>query len=127
MQAVGKKGGVICAAVDPSLVSSEACYSASWALPAHAARESVRDNSASLGPGVTVDLSTGLRTLWLKGEGGDNGEAVLDLTVEVRLRRKYVSGNGLLFTGACDGASRPENIRTCLIHLVRRSKRSYIL
>lgn len=73
--------GVICASVDPALGYTEACSSAAAAgglvsttLPADAQLT-----------GVTVDASSGLRTVALAGaEEGEEDAAVLDLTADVR-------------------------------------------
>lgn len=78
---------MVCAAVDPALSASEACYSATWALPPQTLRERAWEKGASMGPGVEQDLSTGLRVLRLKGGAGAKGgdeDVVLDLDVEVR-------------------------------------------
>lgn len=102
-QQVENKGGVVCAAMDSALSGSEACYSATWVLPPHMANDAMEDG-ISMGPGVEVDLSTGLKTLRLRsapGEKASNEEVVLDLGVEVRddhsgLWRPYLNARVLL-------------------------------
>ena len=73
----------MCAAVDPALAAAGACLNADFAFPADAATAARWAEGVSMGPGVIVDSSSGLRTLVLSdAAGGEN--AVLDLTVEVR-------------------------------------------
>lgn len=84
MDTVRDKGGVVCAAVDPNLVDSDACAFATWAMPVVEAKAHLSGNNVYMGPGVQVDYSSGLRTLTLQG-GEDAEEGVpLDLTSEVR-------------------------------------------
>lgn len=65
-------------------MNSEACAVAEFALHADDAKLALREMSAAngMGPGVTVDSSSGLRTLTLSGGDAREG-AVLDLSVEV--------------------------------------------
>lgn len=84
MDALQNKGGVVCAAVDPSLVDSDACAYAQWAMPMDDAKAYLLEKGATLGPGVKVDYSSGLQMLSL--QGGDDAEegVALDLSEEVK-------------------------------------------
>lgn len=74
--------GVICAAVDPALGYTEACSSSGGLLAVAPAEAALGEGSSPTG--VTVDTSSGLRTLVLSGAGeGEKDAAVLDLTVDV--------------------------------------------
>lgn len=95
VHAAGNKGGVVCAAVDPELINSQACANADSALTVDPSRTWLLENAAGMGPGVTVDSSSGLKTLTLNGDGTGEG-AVLDLSVEVR-GRAGGGGNCWLF------------------------------
>lgn len=86
VESVKASSTVVCASVDPSLFASDACYGAVSAGPAEGAKAMLSAKGASFGPGVVVDVSTGLRTLTLSAkEGGET--AVLDLTEEVETLR----------------------------------------
>lgn len=90
-QIAGKKGGVVCAAVDTHLYSSNAClFAEDIDLPVGAPREALWGPGINLGPGVAVEASSGLRTLTLLGEDAEKGE-ILDLSVEVNRQSTVTS------------------------------------
>ncbi|CAB1119967.1 unnamed protein product [Ectocarpus sp. CCAP 1310/34] len=77
--------GVICAAVDPALGYTEACSSSGGLLEVASADAALGEGSSPTG--VTVDTSSGLRTLVLSGaDAGEEDAAVLDLTVDADVR-----------------------------------------
>ncbi|CAN0537028.1 unnamed protein product, partial [Ectocarpus sp. 12 AP-2014] len=77
--------GVICAAVDPALGNTEACSSSGGLLEVAPADAALGEGSSPTG--VTVDTSSGLRTLVLSGaDTGEEDAAVLDLTVDADVR-----------------------------------------
>lgn len=82
-QTARNKGGVVCAAVDTHLYTSDAClFAEDIDLPLGAPREALWGAGINLGPGVAVETSSGLRTLTLVGGDAEKGE-ILDLNVEV--------------------------------------------